>query len=262
MVSLFALFSLFCLQIGTSVLEAEADMMTDCGMYFNKNKRMRPKELWDSGNKRTRSGGTPSSASASGAHQPTPPPAPAPPHGVRQSPRLSRGHAAHNLSPGSGSGTLSAGFPPIQESPSKRRRTPSKPIPQPSPRMATRSSAARSPMQPFPFSEPPPAPQNGNGNGNGNDGDGGLADLGDIDLDAILAQLNGGNPVDPDAPGISLEDLFATADQAAQNDDALAEDMMKFLAGLENDGEPDNNGGGGGGGGGDGNGAQDASSAS
>ena len=36
--------------------------------------------------------------------------------------------------------------------------------------------------------------------------------------------------------GINLEELFATVDNAARNDDALAEDMMKFLAGLEDQG--------------------------
>lgn len=74
-----------------------------------------------------------------------------------------------------------------------------------------------------------------------------------MDIDALLAQLtNGGHAgndqgVNEDGdgmgmdlglnlpPGINLEELFATVDNAAQTDDALAEDMMKFLAGLEND---------------------------
>lgn len=69
----------------------------------------------------------------------------------------------------------------------------------------------------------------------------------DIDFEALLAQLTGA-PTGPNASdhngsgqalglgaGFNLEDLFASVDNAAATDDALAEDMMKFLAGLEND---------------------------
>lgn len=74
-----------------------------------------------------------------------------------------------------------------------------------------------------------------------------------MDIDALLAQLTNGGHAGNDhgddgggggmgmdlglnlPPGINLEELFATVDNAAQTDDALAEDMMKFLAGLEND---------------------------
>ena len=65
----------------------------------------------------------------------------------------------------------------------------------------------------------------------------------DIDLEALLAQLTNGqshgaggdNGGLGDNGGINLENLFASVDNAAATDDALAEDMMKFLAGLEND---------------------------
>jgi hypothetical protein len=71
----------------------------------------------------------------------------------------------------------------------------------------------------------------------------------DMDLDALLAQLtNGGGTGDNgmnlnlnlghgqgQEGGMSLEELFATVDNAAASDDALAEDMMRFLAGLEGD---------------------------
>jgi hypothetical protein len=89
-------------------------------------------------------------------------------------------------------------------------------------------------------------------NTNQNDNTHGMEDM---DIDALLAQLtnggNGGNDHGGNGggdgggmgmdlvlnlpPGINLEELFATVDNAAQTDDALAEDMMKFLAGLEND---------------------------
>lgn len=90
-------------------------------------------------------------------------------------------------------------------------------------------------MDPFPFNHPSGQSTN-NGNGNGM--------MEDLDLDALLAQLTGGQPdhnlvgngnADGLGAGINLEDLFATVDNAAATDDALAEDMMKFLAGLEND---------------------------
>ena len=116
-------------------------------------------------------------------------------------------------------------------------------------------------MEPFPFSSPatsnfagfgtspavplePPHPtSNTNGNGNGNGG------IEDMDLDALLAQLTNATTTNTDTTGggemdlgfnlpagINLEELFATVDNAARNDDALAEDMMKFLAGLEDQG--------------------------
>jgi hypothetical protein len=84
----------------------------------------------------------------------------------------------------------------------------------------------------------------------------GIQGIEDIDLEALLAQLTNAQPhtsgsgsVSANAngdsallAGINLEDLFASVDNAAATDDALAEDMMKFLAGLENDTEPDENG--------------------
>jgi hypothetical protein len=123
-------------------------------------------------------------------------------------------------------------------------------------------------MEPFPFSSPatsnfagfgtspavplesshPPSNTNGNGNGNGG--------IEDMDLDALLAQLtnatttntdtNGGGNGEMDLgfnlpAGINLEELFATVDNAARNDDSLAEDMMKFLAGLEDQGQAQDN---------------------
>jgi hypothetical protein len=223
----------------TAWLEMKRTDHTACGLYFNKTKKMRPKELWD--------------------HiQPEPSSSKRPASGpIRQSPRLSRTH-----------GTETPTLPPPPESPSKRRRV-SKPMPQPSPRMATRSSGVGvgvgvGRMEPFPFSspatsnfagfgtspavplEPPHSTANTNGNGNGNGG------IEDMDLDALLAQLtnatttntdtNGGGNGEMDLgfnlpAGINLEELFATVDNAARNDDALAEDMMKFLAGLEDQGQ-------------------------
>lgn len=78
------------------------------------------------------------------------------------------------------------------------------------------------------------------------------AGMEEIDIEALLAQLTSGQlPLDGSIDqmnngqgngngmnGINLEELFASVDQAAATDDAIAEDMMKFLAGLENDPEP------------------------
>jgi hypothetical protein len=140
----------------------------------------------------------------------------------------------------------------------------SKPVPQPSPRMATRSSGVGvgvgvGRMEPFPFSSPatsnfagfgtspavPLEPPHSTANTNGNGG------IEDMDLDALLAQLTNATTTNTDTSGgggemdlgfnlpagINLEELFATVDNAARNDDALAEDMMKFLAGLEDQGQ-------------------------
>lgn len=236
-------------------------LISACGLYFNKTKKMRPKELWD----HTQAANEPSSSKR---------PASAP---IRQSPRLSRTH-----------GNETPSLPPPPESPSKRRRI-SKPIPQPSPRMATRSSGigvgvgagnGRMDPSPFPFSSPVNSSQfGGNGNGNGfgtspavplesahmsNNGPANTNGIEDMDLDALLAQLTnattnsnsdtGGNRNENGngdgmdlgfnlPPGLNLEELFATVDNAARNDDALAEDMMKFLAGLEDQGQGQGQGG-------------------
>lgn len=75
--------------------------------------------------------------------------------------------------------------------------------------------------------------------------------MAEVDFEALLAQLTNGQLSNGNGSGdhglgtdggagggINLEDLFASVDNAAATDDALAEDMMKFLAGLENDLEP------------------------
>jgi hypothetical protein len=137
---------------------------------------------------------------------------------------------------------------------------------------------------PFGFGTSPAVPldpshsgaSTGNDNGNGNEGgsnhpstnadDTGIEDM---DLDALLAQLTNGSTSNGNGDmhgtgdgmnlnhgggGLSLEELFATVDNAAATDDALAEDMMRFLAGLEDApqdqegvGAADGNGGGNGG---------------
>ena len=85
-----------------------------------------------------------------------------------------------------------------------------------------------------------------------------MSGMEEIDFEALLAQFTNPQPPNsagsgsgsgPGGPGngggleggINLEDLFASVDNAAATDDALAEDMMKFLAGLENDIEPTGN---------------------
>ncbi|ORY26492.1 hypothetical protein BCR39DRAFT_540955 [Naematelia encephala] len=123
-----------------------------CGLYFNKHKRMRPRELWDNNNHHAGASGT----SRSTGDTPRQSDSTAPPpekrarfehEPVRSSPRLHRGSSDTNTningpplphafeSPKKGNnGTMT-------DSPRKRNRTSKGPIPHPSPRMATRASA-------------------------------------------------------------------------------------------------------------------------
>jgi hypothetical protein len=105
------------------------------------------------------------------------------------------------------------------------------------------------------------ANSNTNTNTNTAEGGGGIEDM---DIDALLAQLtngngngngnhsgdhdgNGGDGMDlMNLPmGINLEELFGHVDHAAEHNEELAEDMMKFLAGLEEHTEVNGDGGGG-----------------
>lgn len=125
------------------------------------------------------------------------------------------------------------------------------PFPFSSPGPATAHSNPNSNSTPFGFGTSPAVPLDpshaGNGTGvsntnaNADTNDSGIEDM---DLDALLAQLtsgngdiqgggNGMNVNQGGTGGLSLEELFASVDNAAATDDALAEDMMRFLAGLE-----------------------------
>lgn len=199
-------------------LDPRADRIA-CGLYFNKHKRMRPPELW-----------------GTTAHDDPPPdkrPKLEEPHQpVRCSPRLHRNVSDHNHPPP---------VPSVAESPRKRKTT--KPIPQPSPRMTTRSSTRHdgnppnftqmegkqldfsdnlfspatmfgtSPAQPLPnpalgvdmvATTSAPASQNGLAMEN-------PFDAGDLDIEALLNQIAAADGTN----GFSLEAFFASTDANA-----------------------------------------------
>lgn len=101
-----------------------------CGLYFNKHKRMRPAELW----------GTSATDDQSATHSTQIPPEKKikldEREPIRHSPRLARNVSSDHSNP--------PAFSSVAESP-RRKRT-SKPIPQPSPRMATRASSRHDPI--------------------------------------------------------------------------------------------------------------------
>ncbi|WVR03083.1 hypothetical protein IAU60_000072 [Kwoniella sp. DSM 27419] len=115
----------------------------DCGLYFNEHKRMRPPELWGQPHRNGASAAVPpapASSSDTKRKHPRDPFTDGPAAGLRSSPRRNRSTSAQEpASHGIAQPNfhIASGIPP--ESPRKRQKT--KPVPQPSPRMATRASA-------------------------------------------------------------------------------------------------------------------------
>ncbi|KAK8844751.1 hypothetical protein IAR55_006601 [Kwoniella newhampshirensis] len=183
--------------------------------------------------------------------------------GLRSSPRLNRTNSdkdTHTLSNDHASSSKHHGGHVVPESPRKRQKTGGKAVPHPSPRMTTRASAKVDPAstgadgdfsaEAFGFSPntifgTSPVGPGGNGEGqsigsvmsgmmstHGHDISGlatgatasGVAE-GDMDLSALLAQMEGG------VDGFSLDSLFTGMDGASGVE--LSQEMMDLLAGWE-----------------------------
>ena len=174
-------------------------MRVGCGLYFNKHKRMRPREMW----------GDEGQAEALPKLDGT--------SGVRSSPRL---HPS----------VSDNGHSSVQESPRKRQRTNKMALP--SPRMATRASAKTEDSKPLDFAGPlfspttlfgtspalpiPPDPVLGGGETEG---------LGDVDIENLLAQLANNEH------GFDLDALFAGA--ASGDGGSGGQEMLDLLSAWE-----------------------------
>nr|XP_031862058.1 uncharacterized protein CI109_002471 [Kwoniella shandongensis]KAA5529130.1 hypothetical protein CI109_002471 [Kwoniella shandongensis] len=234
----------------------------DCGLYFNEHKRMRPPDLW--GPTQLRPGAsqtTPTSTNISHDskrklphHDPF---ADGPAAGLRSSPRLNRTNSDKDTHTQASTSTHV-----VPESPRKRQKTGGKAVPHPSPRMATRASAkvehsyqgmgtegdfsaeafgfspntifGTSPVGPIgngdqvsqsigsvmsgimSHSHPHDTSTGGSTAGGGE---------GDMDITALLAQMEGG------VDGFSLDSLFTGVDGAGGVE--LSQEMMDLLAGWE-----------------------------
>ena len=175
-------------------------MFLACGLYFNKHKRMRPRDQWGDHNGHTHDDKRPKLEADA----------------VRSSPRLNRSTSDHN------------------ESPRKRARL-SK-ISHPSPRMATRASAKTqtngsgpSTAKTLDFSEGMFSPTSIYGTspatGNGNALGAGLGD-GEVDIESLLAQFAN------DQPGFNLDALFASVNAGNGEGDG-GQGMVDLLSAWE-----------------------------
>lgn len=237
----------------------------ECGLYFNKHKKMRPKEMWNH-----RTPPEPGSSEKNVKHYPDPDLS----LGVRSSPRLARSAYESSTSHQSISSA-------VFESPRKRQRSGKGPVPHPSPRMATRASAKTEPpsqaslslshsilssnpvsgnmtlggfkadldQNPFIFSPSslfatsPIRPPDGSGNdalSNVLGATGGGAE--DLDIEGLLAQIASNES------GFNLDALFAGAVGGEQENGGEAaghQEMLDFLNAWESgDGQGAKEGGG------------------
>ncbi|KAL1405344.1 hypothetical protein Q8F55_008975 [Vanrija albida] len=197
-----------------------------CGLYFNKHKRMRPREVWEKEEAEKK-------AAAAAAAAPVPP--------VRSSPRLNR---TRHSDPASAA-------PP--ESPRKRQRT--KAHPHPSPRMATRSSAKEAADKPSTTDATTPTPSvvgssavnfashfpfsPGNPFGPSVSLDG-TTEPSAVDLEALFLQFNEENTAgDEHGAGATHDTLNLGSDAAnieALFSDHDAEGILELLKSIESEG--------------------------
>jgi len=195
--------------VGLALTMSESLVLTftECGIYFNKHKRMRPDDLWAGA---TRTHKTPKLESEL-------------PHlGVRSSPRLHRSTSDHD------------------ESPRKRQR--SGKMPHPSPRMATRASVKTESGRPkgkaldfsegmfSPTSTSGTSPANGAGIGALGNGNRGGGEVGEVDIESLLAQFAN------DQPGFNLDALFANVGDGSGPGGQEMKSLLSAFEGVTDEG--------------------------